>query len=278
MVSQTVRPDSIEAIADLVAGAHRVYHLQPHPFRGLAASAAMDGTWLDLSRWSGVVHHYADDQTVVVRAGTSLSELQAALAGARQTIPWAQLDGPALDSDITTLIGLNLPHPLMAQHGTWRDWVLGMTVVRANGTVVKLGSRAVKNVAGYDGTRLLTGSRGIFGIVIEATLRTYPLGGLATLDLQLGREDVVHCIYRLQRADVELECERLAESLVAYDRAAHTLYLSQAVPAPLPHAHRWEVGKPPAQSTAVSALRVAMKRALDPDDKLNPGEYDEVVA
>ena len=72
-------------------------------------------------------------------------------------------------------IGLNLPHGMETQCGNWRDWIIGMTVILADGTVAKMGSKVVKNVAGYDAHKLFVGARGTLGLILSATLRTMPV-------------------------------------------------------------------------------------------------------
>ena len=110
-------------------------------------------------------------------AGTPVSQVQAALAEVHQTLPFAPFD-EGDDPTIGGALSLALPHRLEGACGTWRDWTLGMTVVRPNGVVAKCGSCAVKNVAGYDVGRLFIGARGALGVIVEVILKTYPLKAL----------------------------------------------------------------------------------------------------
>src|SRR5476651_1570951 len=89
--------------------------------------------------------------------------------------------GPLIDE-----IAFNLPHTLQAQYGSWRDWILGMRVVQADGTFAKCGSKAVKNVAGYDVQKLMIGARGTLGLIAEVTLRTFPVKALPASEVQFG--------------------------------------------------------------------------------------------
>jgi hypothetical protein len=273
-MSHFYAPIHLEILVEMVTHGPHVQHLQPHPFRVPPRRDDGLATVIPLTSQTGILELHPNDQTVVVRAGTTLVHLQNELAEVGHTIPIHLFPGELLSQDLATLISLNLPHLRMAQHGTWRDWVLGMTVLRANGELVKLGSRAVKNVAGYDGTRLMTGSRGVFGMILDVTLRTVPVRGLATLDVQQGTHAEVRCIYRPQRADAPGEAERLVKQLVTYDRAAGVLYLCRAVKNPTAESHQWIAGQAPVQSPAATRLRHAMKQALDPEDKFNRGEFD----
>lgn len=130
---------------------------------------------------TGVVDFKPEDQTVVVLAGTSMAELQRALEEKKQCIPlldWYDGWNLSYSGSVAGNIALNVPHELEAECGTWRDWVLGMTVVLADGSIVKSGSRAVKNVAGYDAHKLFIGSRGTLGLILEVVLRTFPIASL----------------------------------------------------------------------------------------------------
>ncbi|HEY3283369.1 MAG TPA: FAD-binding oxidoreductase [Armatimonadota bacterium] len=128
---------------------------------------------LSLERMSRVVDHQPGDMTVTVQAGVTLGHLQAALAAAGQRLP---LDPPFAGS--ATLGGIaaaNAWGPLRHAFGRPRDLVLGMTVVTAEGEVVRAGGRVVKNVAGYDLNKLFIGSLGTLGVITEVTLKVWPL-------------------------------------------------------------------------------------------------------
>lgn len=125
-----------------------------------------DAVRIELSDLSGVVEYEPDDQVVVVRAGMALDALQSELAARCQRLPLGE-------SSLRGTVGGALS---ARQPEAWRDWVLGMTVVLADGTVARCGSKAVKNVAGYDVQKLFIGAWGTLGVVAEVVLRTYPLG------------------------------------------------------------------------------------------------------
>ena len=128
---------------------------------------------LDLSALTGIVDFSPNDQVVSVRAGTRISDLQTALAESRQCIPVGDPMGT-----VAGALSLNLPHALEGVCGSWRDWVLGMTLVQADGTVAKSGSHAVKNVAGYDLHKLAIGARGTMWVIAEVILKTFPIRSL----------------------------------------------------------------------------------------------------
>lgn len=135
-----------------------------------AAPAACD-ILLDLRLLSGVIEHAAGDLTVTVRAGTPSGELQARLSQAGQFLA---LD-PPVPGTVGGLIATADSGPRRLRYGGVRDLILGVTFVRADGVVARGGGKVVKNVAGYDLPKLLTGSLGTLGVIVEATFRLYPL-------------------------------------------------------------------------------------------------------
>ncbi len=127
---------------------------------------------LALARLDRVLAHEPADLTLSVEAGVRLDGLNRTLAPFRQFLP---LD-PAREeaSTIGGLIATGAAGPYRARYGTMRDLLLGVTVARADGTLVKAGGRVVKNVTGYDVPKLHVGAHGTLGVVLEAHLRLHP--------------------------------------------------------------------------------------------------------
>lgn len=126
---------------------------------------------LDLSLLTGVIEHAAGDLTVTARAGTRLADLQAVLAGHGQFLA---VD-PPVPGTLGGLIATGDSGPRRLRYGGVRDLLLGVSFVRADGVIAKGGGKVVKNVAGYDLPKLMTGSLGTLGVIVEATFRLYPL-------------------------------------------------------------------------------------------------------
>jgi glycolate oxidase FAD binding subunit len=122
---------------------------------------------IDTSRMSGVVEHASGDLVAKVRAGARMGDVQAVLAQAGQEIA---LDVPG-DASVGGVIGSGLAGPRRLRYGTPRDLLIGMTIVRADGTIAKSGGKVVKNVAGYDLGKLFAGSAGTLGLITEAIFR-----------------------------------------------------------------------------------------------------------
>jgi glycolate oxidase FAD binding subunit len=127
---------------------------------------------VDTARLTGVVEHAAGDLITVVRAGTAVSELAEKLAPAGQQLA---LDTPLPGATIGGTVAVNTSGPRRMLYGTVRDLLIGVTVVRADGTVARAGGKVVKNVAGYDLGKLITGSYGTLGLITECAFRLHPL-------------------------------------------------------------------------------------------------------
>jgi glycolate oxidase FAD binding subunit len=122
---------------------------------------------------SRLVAHAPGDQVVTVEAGMTLAALQAALAPQGQ---WLALDAPFPErATVGGIVAGNAFGPRRARFGGPRDLVLGVTLVRADGTEARGGGRVVKNVAGFDVPRLLVGSRGSLALITTITFRVHPL-------------------------------------------------------------------------------------------------------
>jgi glycolate oxidase FAD binding subunit len=126
---------------------------------------------LSLSDDSGVVSYVPGDLTLTVRAGTPLSEIERVT---RERDQWLPLDPYGLaDGTIGATMATASAGPLASGFGLPRDLLLGLEFVNGRGDVVRGGGRVVKNVAGFDLSRLLTGSWGTLGVITEVTLRLY---------------------------------------------------------------------------------------------------------
>lgn len=131
---------------------------------------------LDTTALTGVVEHAAGDLITVVRAGTRLDALATVLAGAGQQLA---LDAPLPGGTVGGTVATNAAGPRRMLYGTPRDLLIGVTLVRADGVVAHAGGKVVKNVAGYDLGKLVTGAYGTLGLVTEAAFRLHPLPAAA---------------------------------------------------------------------------------------------------
>ncbi len=258
--------DSVARLQEVVRELEVLRHMAPHPFRNAPLPNADE---LDLRPLCGVIELHPSDQVVVVRAGTGIADLQAELALQGQGLPWVA--GPADDAnlDLVTAIGMNLPHLGMATHGSWREWVLGLTVVQPSGEIVHCGSRAVKNVAGYDVQRLMVGARGTLGIIAEVILRTCPLKALP--DVSAIQAAQVDFIQRTLPTEFPSLVASLGDAVVLADHSASVVY---GVGEPAEASSGWALtaGRYAIADRVQAKYWQRAKAEFDPSGKLNPGE------
>ena len=125
-------------------------------------------TILSTAALKGIKTYAPNDLYVTVGAGTTLTEIQAFLASERRQVPLAT---PWPEATIGGLVAANINAPLRMRYGSIRDLVLCATVALADGRVLRLGRPVIKNVAGYDLTKLFIGSHGTLGLITDVTLK-----------------------------------------------------------------------------------------------------------
>ena len=128
---------------------------------------------LDLSRYNRVLDFQPADLTATVEPGVTLETLQRELAQGGKLVP---LEAPLADrATLGGILAANANGPLRYSYGPARDWLIGISVVSADGVETKAGGKVVKNVTGYDLNKLYTGSLGTLGVIVEATFKLAPL-------------------------------------------------------------------------------------------------------
>jgi glycolate oxidase FAD binding subunit len=170
-----VEPGSIEEISDVMKLAAR---------EGLAVAPRGSGTKMHIGdpprtldlivstvRMNEVLEHTPGDQIVRLEAGVKLDDLQENVSGSDQMLA---IDPPESGATIGGIVAANSSGPRRYRYGTIRDLIIGITVVLHDGTVAKAGGKVVKNVAGYDLSKLFTGSLGTLGIIATANFRLHP--------------------------------------------------------------------------------------------------------
>lgn len=128
---------------------------------------------LDLTGHAAHLEHVAGDMTVIVDGGVRIGDLNAVLEKEGQRLPF-EVRNPDR-ATVGGSVASNAPGRRQSSTGGIRDWVIGMQIVLADGTVTKSGGRVVKNVQGYDLHRLHTGAYGTLGVISQAAFKLAPI-------------------------------------------------------------------------------------------------------
>lgn len=138
-------------------------------FYGNAVSAAQV---LDLREYSGILAYDPAELVLTARAGTPLAEIEAALAERSQMLAF---EPPRFGAGtLGGCIAAGLSGPRRSCAGAARDFVLGATLLDGHGRVLRFGGQVMKNVAGYDVARLLAGSLGSLGVIVDVSIKLLP--------------------------------------------------------------------------------------------------------
>ena len=172
-----VAPKSVDELSDLLRvaseGRMRVVPWGGGSRMGLGRTPSAVDVVILTTSLGGLIAHEAADLTVSVQAGMTLDALQARLAKQGQYLP---LQGPVPQrSTIGGILATATSGPWRLAYGGPRDWLIGSSVVLADGTQAKSGGQVVKNVTGYDLNKLYTGSLGTLGMIVGATFKISPL-------------------------------------------------------------------------------------------------------
>ena len=135
--------------------------------------ARTDGEVLSTRGHTGIIEYRPDELVVTARAGTSLSELDAVLSAENQMLA---CDPPRFGGggSLGGAIAAGFSGPARPWHGSVRDGLLGVEIVNGRGELMQFGGQVMKNVAGYDVSRLMVGARGTLGLILNASLKVLP--------------------------------------------------------------------------------------------------------
>ena len=212
-------PDSVETLAQVCHVAHA---------EGWRVRVEGRGSWLrpdapaDLAISTRALDRVPEvspaDLVATVQAGTPLDALQRRLA--EQEL-WLPLDPPGRrDRTLGSLLATATAGPLRLGLGSIRDYVLGCSVVTGDGRVIRAGGKVVKNVAGYDLTRLQVGGFGAFGIIAEAHLKLRAVPGAdVTLLARGARDDLTAAARGASEAGVSCAAMELFSPTLAADQS-----------------------------------------------------------
>ena len=177
LLTDSIAPEDQAGVAEAVRAAYdarqAIYPLGGRTSLDYGIAPRSAGHGLDLAGLARIVDYTPRDMTIVVEAGMPMAELAATLAAEGQQLP---IDVPnCVEATIGGVCATNWSGPRRYGYGTLRDYVIGIHAVDGRGVAFKGGGRVVKNVAGYDFCKLLTGSLGTLGVITQLALRLKPL-------------------------------------------------------------------------------------------------------
>lgn len=170
-----VFPFSTEEVSAIM----KICHRRKIPVTGYSGGTSLEGHYaptrggicIDFSRMDKIVKLHEKDLDVVVQPGLGWEDLNEELAKSSLFFP----PDPGPGAQIGGMVGTGCSGTNAYRYGTMRDWVLSLTVVLADGTIIKTRQRPRKSSAGYDLSKLFVGSEGTLGLVTEAVLKVTPL-------------------------------------------------------------------------------------------------------
>jgi glycolate oxidase FAD binding subunit len=176
-ISATHRPSTQDELAECVRACFAenvaVYPLGGETSLDFGLPGSREGIGLSLGELNRVIDYPARDMTITVEAGITMQALAETLAAERQRLP---IDVPHAErATLGGVVATNFNGPRRYGQGTVRDYVIGISAVDGTGMPFHGGGRVVKNVAGYDFCKLLTGSLGTLAVITQLTLKVIPL-------------------------------------------------------------------------------------------------------
>jgi glycolate oxidase FAD binding subunit len=161
---------------------------------------AFEGEVLDTRAYAGIISYEPSELVITARCGTKLAEVEEAMRERAQQLAFEAPHFAQLGSEGATVggaVAAGLSGPARQSAGALRDFVLGTKVMDSRGQVLAFGGRVMKNVAGYDVSRLMAGSLGTLGVILEVSLKALPLAAAeATLRMELPEDRAIEQLNR----------------------------------------------------------------------------------
>lgn len=190
------------------------------------------GEVLDVRGLAGISSYEPTELVITARAGTPLAELEAALAERNQCLAF---EPPrfGVSSTVGGMVAAGLSGPSRASVGAVRDYMLGATLLNGRAEMLSFGGQVMKNVAGYDVSRLLAGSLGTLGVILEVSLKVLPIApATATLRFEFTQAEALQHLHALAARPLPLNASawwdgtlvlRLRGAQAAVQSAIHEL-------------------------------------------------------
>ncbi|MGB6042615.1 MAG: FAD-binding protein, partial [Pirellulales bacterium] len=176
-----IQANTIDEVRDAVTSHDRI-----KVCAGNSKPALTDGANLSLQSLNGVLEYQPSEYTFTALAGTRISEVEDLLAQNRQYLPF---DPPlaAAGATVGGTVAAGLSGSGRYRYGGVRDFLIGVTFISGDGRTVSGGGKVVKNAAGFDIPKLMVGSLGRFGVLVELTFKVFPArDASATIAIDTG--------------------------------------------------------------------------------------------
>ncbi len=203
----------VREFSDRISAAYKSLqkvHIQGGGSKSFLMAAGFNTDVVDISPYNGIIAYEPSELVITVRAGTRLKAVESMLASRGQSFSFE----PPSFNDNTTIGGMvacGFSGPGRPFNSSVRDAVLGVKIINGKGQLLIFGGQVIKNVAGYDLSRLLTGSFGTLGIILEVSLKVMPKSSMeVTIAKTASTSDVYHELeqMRLQLGNITgLACD-----------------------------------------------------------------------
>lgn len=208
-------PKTTEEVSKMARICHK-YHLPIIGFSGGTSleghfSATQGGVCVDFAHMDKILELHPEDLDVVVQPSVGWQELNEAI---KEKGLWFPPD-PGPGARIGGMVGTGCSGTNAARYGTMKEWVLNLTVVLADGTIIKTRQRPRKSSAGYDLTRLFIGSEGTLGLVTEATLKLTVLPELMRVAIAPFDtiRDAASCVSKIMASGIQVGALELLDDV-----------------------------------------------------------------
>lgn len=199
----TTTSSSLQSLQDQIATARAsksALRIRGGGTKDFYGNALGDYAVLDTRSHSGITSYEPSELVVTVRAGTPLAELEAALLEKNQYLPFEPLHFASVGivgGTVGGMVASGLSGAARAVVGSVRDHILGVQIINGAGEVLNFGGTVMKNVAGYDVSRLLAGSMGTLALIAEVSIKVLPIPVAdATLMCHLGQAEALALMHR----------------------------------------------------------------------------------
>lgn len=165
---------------------------------------ASSGEIVSTQEHNGIISYDASELVITVRSGTPLTKIKEALTENNQMLAF---EPPSYDDGATIggTIACNLSGPARPYYGAARDFVLGSKIINGKGEILEFGGQVMKNVAGYDASRLMSGAYGTLGLILNISLKVLPIPqSEITLKIELSPEHAIKTINQLSGSNLPI--------------------------------------------------------------------------